>query len=29
MSKLDQYYRKLMFSTFYKGGWGLPEELAK
>lgn len=28
-SKVDQYFRKLMLSTIYKGGWGKPKDLAK
>ncbi len=28
-SKVDQYFRKLMLSTIYKGGWGNPKDLAK
>ncbi|CAF0705577.1 unnamed protein product [Brachionus calyciflorus] len=29
MSKIDQYYRKLMKSRFYSGGWGSYEFLSK
>jgi hypothetical protein len=29
MSKLDQYYRKLILSAFFTGAWGSPAGLNK